>query len=199
MATPSSHRNRESLDDVPLPCGRSASDLLSRVADARLRGGGAALSIADAHASGCPHCQATARRYDALLARLDAERDMPPEPSESLIGRVLKRVSADVLRSPTWLASRDPSARRPRGILQVRDRVLEQLAREWVLPVVDVRSVDAAFDGDRLRIDVAATYGAALPPLGERIRSVVLANLAECIGPAALTVDVRFVDIRRCA
>lgn len=168
-----------------LPCGTPRRRIVELVATR-------ADPAADPHVHACEYCGPLAARLAGAFALLQAAREVRVEPPAGLVPRVVRRVTAEMTRCPSWIPAGDPD----RGSLQVRDRVLEALVRTWVAQVDDVRTSDVSYDGSRLTIEVATDYGVRLPELATSVRTAVTAGVAQSIGTVELPVDVRIVDVR---
>ncbi len=185
-------------DAVPEPtdrldCGAARADLLELLA-----GGGVA---GDPHVAGCRYCQAALVGLTGGYAAVrDAARTAPPVPDvlvDGLVGRVLRRVGQEHRRTPSWIGPGDDGG--GRGTLWIRDRVLETLVRDWTGEIDGVRTATATYDGGRLTLEVAASYGPALHLLADTIRGTIEARIETALLISRIPVDVTIVDVREVA
>ncbi|MFC5287840.1 hypothetical protein ACFPM7_12325 [Actinokineospora guangxiensis] len=167
-----------------LPCGTPAAELLRLTADGREADPGLAN-----HAAGCPHCTAELAALDADWSGVrEAARERPRTPP-GLADRALGALSGVRAAPGSYHDIAD-------GV-RVADRVVVLIARRAAADALDgLGSVRDVHTGqNKVHIGLAVRWGVAADTLAERVRTAVLAALANQVGPVVSAVDVQVNDV----
>lgn len=143
--------------------------------------------------------------HDELLARAArALREQPQPGWVDITDRVVAAVRATPRHGwPIRVAVRDVDDRGGADTVHVSDRVVVAVVRSRLagLPASAPARIEMRLDGDRCtgaRVELVAAYGNQLQRLADDARRVVLACLAELLGPhegGDLQVDVHVQDV----